>query len=240
MLILVSKKYKGKLCVYCAKRPSTTADHVFAREFFLVNHRNGLPQVPACNVCNGEKSELEHYLTAVLPFGGRHRDASVNLQTMVPKRLQRNAKLRTRLAEAYTGEKIPLESGRIERLFVFITKGLLWHHWQSILGADDCAAATVLQTAGAVGLDHVLSRLKPRDRVRDNLGDGTFIYEGLQTIDSPQSTLWRFSIYGGLCFADDSRDPNEKASLIFAATGPRALMPPFWARVFGEEPQSAR
>jgi hypothetical protein len=231
----VSKKYKGKVCVYCAKRPSTTGDHVFAREFFLLKHRNGLPQVPACDTCNGEKSELEHYLTAVLPFGGRHPDASVNLETMVPKRLQRNAKLRTRLAEGYTREKIPLESGRIERFFVLIAKGLLWHHWQSILGADDCAAATVLQPAGAAPLDQILSKLRPCDRVRVNLGEGTFIYEGLRTIDSPQSALWRFLIYGGLSFAENSRDPSEKASLIFAVTGPRTLLPNFWKTVFGEK-----
>jgi hypothetical protein len=54
-------------------------------EFFLVKHRDGLPQAPACNACNGEKSALEHYLTTNLPFRGRHRDPVVNLQTMVPK-----------------------------------------------------------------------------------------------------------------------------------------------------------
>jgi hypothetical protein len=81
----MSKKYKGKVCVYCGKEPSTTGDHVFAREFFLVKHRDGLPQVPSCDKCNGEKSALEHYLTAVLPFGARHRNASQALQTMVPK-----------------------------------------------------------------------------------------------------------------------------------------------------------
>jgi hypothetical protein len=48
------------------------------------------------------------------------------------------------LAQGYTGEKIPFQSGRIESLFVLIAKGLLYFHWQSLLGADDCAAATVL------------------------------------------------------------------------------------------------
>jgi hypothetical protein len=192
--------------------------------------------VPACNACNGHKSELEHYLTAVLAFGGRHADAAVNLQTMIPKRLEKNAKLRRSLVDGFTGEKISLESGRIEDLFVLISKGLLWYHWQSILGSGDCAAATVFQDAGAAPLNYALSKLKPRGRVSGNLGEGTFMYEGLQTIDSPNSTLWRFLVYGGLRFGD-SQNSREGASLIFAATGPRALMPTFWATVFRDNPR---
>jgi len=235
----MTKKYKDKLCVYCGLRPSTGGDHVFAREFFLVAHRDSLPQVPCCDQCNGEKSALEHYLTTVLPFGGRHASAATNLQMMVPKRLERNARLLGRLREGYDGTRIPLEKGQVEKLFVFITKGLLWYHWQVILGAGDCVAATVFRSEGVASLDHILSRLTPRNRVDVNLGDGTFVYEGRQTIDSPGSSLWRFAIYGGLCFGERSRDSEGKHSLIFAATGPRALMPRFWASVFGEELQPA-
>jgi hypothetical protein len=43
----MSKKYKGKVCVYCGKQSSTAGDHVFSREFFLVKHRDGLPRVGA-------------------------------------------------------------------------------------------------------------------------------------------------------------------------------------------------
>src|ERR1700722_9395653 len=96
----MSKKFKKKTCVYCCgKGISTTGDHVFAREFFLKSRRATLPQVPACAPCNKEKSELEHYLTAVLPFGGRHDDASINLETMVPPRLAKNAKLHRGLGQ---------------------------------------------------------------------------------------------------------------------------------------------
>ena len=43
---------------------------MIAREFFLPERRAHRPQVPACNACNNTKSLLEHYLMAVLPFGG--------------------------------------------------------------------------------------------------------------------------------------------------------------------------
>lgn len=82
----MSKKYKGKTCVYCGSIGSSeTADHVLAREFAL--KRGDIPKVPACKLCNSAKSRLERYLTTVLPFGAKHADAGENLATMVPKRL---------------------------------------------------------------------------------------------------------------------------------------------------------
>jgi len=53
-----SKKFAGELCVYCNSRPAVVPDHVFARKFFLLNKRGNLPQVPACDQCNNEKSRL--------------------------------------------------------------------------------------------------------------------------------------------------------------------------------------
>jgi len=95
----MTKKFKGKLCVYCAERPSESGDHVFAKEFFLLRDRDNLPKVPACKACNEAKSKLEHYLTSVLPFGGRHKSAKTNLETRVPQRLKKNRKLSKQLAE---------------------------------------------------------------------------------------------------------------------------------------------
>jgi hypothetical protein len=153
--------------------------------------------------------------------------------------LERNAKLRAALAEGFTGDKLRLQNGQVEKLFVFIAKGLLWYHWQAILGSEDCVAATVFQEAGVSPPAYTLSTLKPKARVSVNLGDGTFMYEGLQTVDSPQSSLWRFLVYGGLYFCEEAKAPNEKASLLFAVTGPRSLLPNFWATVFGEKIEAA-
>jgi hypothetical protein len=82
----MGKSFKGKACVCCATAPAATMNHVFAREFFLVDRRANLSKVPTCAACNGAKSSLEHYLTAVLPFGGRHADGLVHLTEMVPGR----------------------------------------------------------------------------------------------------------------------------------------------------------
>jgi hypothetical protein len=81
------------------RQSTRTGDHVFARSFFLEHRRENLPKVPACTVCNNEKSKLEHYLATVLPFGGRHDDAHRNLEELVPSRLGGNARLHRELAE---------------------------------------------------------------------------------------------------------------------------------------------
>ena len=89
----VKNRFKGKTCVYCAVPAcSEDGDHVVCRKFFLERHRGDLPKVPACKPCNNRKSELERYLTAVLPFGGRHAVATETLGTMVSDRLEGNKK----------------------------------------------------------------------------------------------------------------------------------------------------
>jgi hypothetical protein len=97
--------------VYCGERESTTPDHVWGRGFCLEQYRDNLPQVPACGKCNGEKSTLEHYLMTVLPFGCQHRDSQATLKTLVPKRLEKNAKLFRELQIGYIGDNCPC--GRI-------------------------------------------------------------------------------------------------------------------------------
>jgi hypothetical protein len=111
-------KFEGEPCVYCASQPATTSDHVLGRGFFLKQRRDNLPQVPACAPCNGKKAELEHYLMSVLPFGGRHADATENLEVVVPGRLEQNRALHRRLgaglSQALTNEhgQLPVNNDR--------------------------------------------------------------------------------------------------------------------------------
>jgi len=96
----MGKRYKGKTCVYCAAAgKSETVDHVLARQFVPGSSQITIPQVPACRQCNKDKSDLEHYLTTVLPFGGRHIDAAANLQNEGPRRLAKNKKVHRELAQ---------------------------------------------------------------------------------------------------------------------------------------------
>ena len=145
----MSKKFKDKICVYCNENLSKTGDHIFAREFFLENHRSNLPKVPSCEKCNNEKSKLEHYLTSLLPFGGRHDDAKKNLKEMVPKRLKKNAKLHSNLSASMGRYWLKQDSGlfvkqtgfkikkiKVTELFRFIARGLYFLHCNMILDRD--------------------------------------------------------------------------------------------------------
>jgi hypothetical protein len=136
----MSKKYKGKTCVYCgAVGLSELPDHVLAREFVLERYRANLPKVPACDACNNNKSKLETALTALLPFGARHADAAENLNTLVPKRLRRNNALRSQIARGVGSPKwvlstsglwqrtsiVAIDTKQLEAWIAFLTVGLV-------------------------------------------------------------------------------------------------------------------
>jgi hypothetical protein len=195
----VSKKYKGKPCAYCAVRLAVTADHIFARGFFLESNRADLPQAPACKECNEHKSHLEHYLQPVLAFGGRHPDASQNLDISARRKLEKDAKLYRQLAAGYTETSVPLDWEKVEVLFRLVVRGLIWYHWKIYLNDVTHSVNVAAWTAAGVPIiDDLIFQAKVERRVSINLGNHTFVYEGAQTPDDPQSTVWKFSIYRGL------------------------------------------
>jgi hypothetical protein len=228
----VSKKFKGERCAYCSVRKAVTGDHIFAREFFVVSARSNLPQAPICESCNNEKSKLEHYLTTVLPFGGRHDDASENLASMVPKRLGKNVRLHRRLQEAQKIVFVPNQEGKLEDtiaipfdgeklegLFSMIARGLAWYHWREYL---EPGYEVQTHTVTARGLQHYeekLFRKNVRARVSNNLGNDTFVYEGVQAVDDPSITVWKFSVYGGLASYEDEIASEMQGSHLISITG---------------------
>ena len=240
----VRKKHRAKPCVYCGQALATTMDHVFAREFFLERQRGNHPKVPACSSCNSKKSQLEGYLTTVLPFGARHGVAAENLSTSVPKRLRGNARLHRELAAGavFAGPSgqsamtllastVPIDSAKLEELFVLIAKGLLYSHWGIVLGVGDSAIAAMITDAAGDIFDQIFFGLKARDRLSFTVGEGTFAYEGLQG-DPPQLSLWKFSTYGGVQLTGDPNAPGHTSSRIYAVTGPNDVVEHMRASVF--------
>jgi hypothetical protein len=227
----MSKRFKGSLCAYCSQRPAVTGDHVFARRFFLEAQRGNLPQVPTCDACNYEKSKLEHYLTAVLPFGGRHPDALVNLSEMVEPRLAKNKKLHRHLSQnssrVWTRTEsrlharsmaLPFEPERVVELFKLVVRGVLFHHWNLRLTDDHFCEVRLLASDGQEIFDRFM-RMRSKATVTENLGNATVIYEGIQGLDSEIISVWRFSLYGGFVLVD----PGEEAIQIGALTGPKRV-----------------
>lgn len=230
----MSKLFKGKTCVYCgAVGASDTGDHVLAREFVAVEHRGQIPKVPACAVCNNKKAAIENYLTAVLPFGGRHAEALDNLTANVPKRLAKNQKLHRNL---YSGSSrvwspepsglvvntmaVPLDGDRLEQLIALMVRGLMFHHWGVILGPNIFLQVLSLTKHGEIFFAGY-SKLNAKQRVTNDIGKGALVYEAAQAVDNDAISVWQMSLYGGFTMA--SGDGNDFMSKFGVFTGPQAI-----------------
>lgn len=231
----MSKGYKGKTCTYCGELDiSQTGDHVFAREFFPKDGRANLPKVPACEPCNREKSELEHYLTTVLPFASRHPVASKLLESRVPDRLGRNVKLHRELATGHGRTlmrdrgiisprmTIPFDGPKLAALFRMVVRGLVAHHWGVLIPQNYHVGAGILTRAGDDFMRQLFLK-NVNQQVCEALSDGLVLYEGVQAIDNPALTIWRFQIYGGTQFGGDARAEDEVASDIWAMSAHIAI-----------------
>ena len=257
----MGKKFRGKLCVYCTERLADTEEHIFSRQFFTLANRANLPKAPACRSCNSAKSALEHYLTAVAPFGARHPDAVTTLENMVPPRLAKNTKLRRRLAAQCSdiwvrtpsglmvrSMALPFDGAKMEAYFAYAVRGLLWHHWSLYLPEESFVHAICVTGAGDQIIEHQLS-LNANARVSENLGNGTIEYRGAQGVDRSDVSVWHFKLYGGIVLAGDPKAPDQETTTVAAFTAPRraafnakwrsgegglrveALMPPTPARI---------
>ena len=239
----MSKRFKGKTCAYCASLgASETGDHVFARQFFPVEKRQNLPQVPACVSCNNKKAELEHYLTTVLPFAGRHADAPRMLTEMVPDRLAKNLKLHRELSEGKTQTweevggllvprmALPFQSEKLASLCEYIAKGLAVHHWGTVIPADHNVRAGMVTAYGDQQFKRFLAM--NGNRVSESWGDDAFRYEGLQSREHLGLTVWRFEPYGAIQMSGDSNAPEEAPTCVWVTTSRSGT---FGALLDGEE-----
>jgi hypothetical protein len=230
----MGKRFKGKTCVYCATAgASETGDHILAREFVPVARRSQIPQVPACRRCNKDKSDLEHYLTAVLLFGGRHADAAANLQNDGLRRLEKNQKLHRELARGrsrlWTKEPsgflvnaltVPIDGKKVEKLIGLIARGLIWHHWEIVLGPE-CFVDLLSLTARDEALFQRFAEMNAIHRVKEDIGDGALVYEGAQGTDNPEVSVWKISILGGVKMT--AMNDEDSTSRFGVMTGPQAI-----------------
>ncbi len=154
----------------------------------------------------------------VLGFGAMHPDAKVNLDTLVRRRLENNLRLKRELEAGYDasgGTTIPFDHEKLDRLFAMIAQGLAWHHWKVLLMPGFSVIASLFSDTGGPFFIQMLAGWKTPVRISQNLGNGTFVYEGAQATDVREATVWRFQMYGGIKFGGDSAVP-EPASLCSA------------------------
>lgn len=231
---MASKKYIGKTCVYCTTATATTADHVFAREFFPANQRTNLPKVPACAACNHKKSDLERYLTAVLPFAGRQSSAAGQLSNEVPRRLAKNPRLHRQLAAGrhrgwwqmksgiiVPATVLPLDGEKLVEYVALVVRGLMWHHWQVLLGTDSFVEAQSLTRHGEKVFGSMSGR-NGRARVAVQHPSGIFAYRGLQGVDIPEISVWELTLLGGMTVSGGDETPIQM-NRFGIVTGPKKI-----------------
>ena len=230
---MASKKFKGKVCVYCTESQSDTADHVVSRSFFPTDLREGIPKVPACAKCNSDKAALEHYLSAFLPIGSTSDTAMAVLEKDIERRLERNKKLarelkfgaQLRWEESESGLilpglKLPLNADFVEALFSMMGRGLIWHHYSELLDPSCHIEARALTP---VGEKKFKSDFFPslNGCVFDDIGNGGFQYVGRQARENPRLTMWLMRFYSGMTFSEFSSDENSQC--MFVTSGPREV-----------------
>jgi hypothetical protein len=114
---------------------------------------------------------------------------------------------------------IPIDGAKVEELFKYITKALMWHHWKVTLGEDTFIEA-IIPTFAMIRQFVGLLRSNAAQRASENLGLGTFMYAGAQGMDNPVISVWEFAIYGGLDLGGRGPRSNEVVSRVYAMTGP--------------------
>lgn len=219
--------------------PATSEDHVFAKQFFLGRDRDNLPKAPACDSCNNRKSALEGYLTVALPFAGRHAQAAENLTTAVPKRLARNRKVSRHIAGSMKPAWIREGGGLYQRTIVvdfdrgkltdwlkYVGRGLPWHHWKVYLRPEDEVSVMYVTDIESALFHSLLDKMRPENKVDEDLGSGTVLYRGLQASNPPQLTVWTIVMYGGIVLYDSNRYSGadaESFTMWWIFTGPPEL-----------------
>jgi hypothetical protein len=116
--------------------------------------------------------------------------------------------------------KVPIDGEKIEKLAGFIVRGLMWHHWNIVLGPDCFVDVLSLTERGEAFFDRY-RRMRASDRVRGDIGNGALVYQGAQGTDNPKVSVWELSIYGGAKMAGaDGADLTSKFGVM---TGPQSI-----------------
>ena len=230
-----SKKYQEKYCVYCVDGISEGADHVICREFFPPDCRRGLPKAPACKPCNSRKSELEHYLTAVLPFGSDHETALQSQVEKVKRRLWRNPALKDELRsgrrpvslKARNGKttittSLPFQPDLLAEYCGFVVKGLVWHEWSTIIPKDYLVEVMPVSQHGLLFFRDLL-KMSPELRQERSFANGGLRYICTRNREDAAFSVWHIKLYDDLLLAGLVQEDTLERVHICALTGPPSI-----------------
>ncbi len=231
-----SKKYKGKSCVYCVDGISDDGEHIISRQFFPSNFRDNLPKAPSCKRCNEAKSQLEHYLTAVLPFSSNHTTALKSQKEKVNRRLNKNLPLKDKLRSGITDAWFPSKNGAVEKTIAipfqtdklieyceYIVKGLVWYEWHVIVPKQYVIEVMTLTQHGYSFFRDYIFTLSSDFRYERSFAEGGFAYTCIRNSTDAAFSAWHFSFYEKIHLSEDTDNKVVEFAEICAMAGPPTI-----------------
>jgi hypothetical protein len=210
---LMSSESKPKrhpeICIYCAKNPGVTDDHVPPKSFFPQPRPSNLITVPACNKWNSGAGKDDDYFLATFMFSEAGiTDAGKTLwRQRVHRMFSKNLGLRRKNASGLSHRRVATPSGiylgrrmalqfderRFDRVVQKIVRGLYYFEYGETLPADAEVMTLFLSTKAryetAVGYANQLDWGKKR-------WPGIFEYRCGRVPGAPQQSVWLMRCYG--------------------------------------------
>lgn len=209
----MSPKPNPKVCVYCAKNPGVTDDHVPPKSFFPQPRPSNLITVPACNKCNSGAAMDEDYFLATFMFSEAGiTDAGKTLwRQRLHRMFHKNLGLRRKIAEGlsyrsmatptgiHLGRRITLQydERRFHPVIQKIVRGLYYFEYGESLPAETELMTLFLSTKArfetAVGYAHQLGWGKRQ-------WPCIFEYRCARVPDAPRVSVWLMRCYSNTYF----------------------------------------
>jgi len=115
-----------------------------------------------------------------------------------------------------------LDAKKLHALIRYIVRGLNAYHWNSVIPSEYSVGVGVWTADGEREILQWLPR-KGRSLAEGNWGLGAFEYTGIQAVDDPYFTFWKFKLYGGALFGGDPAETDEASPRLWAATSPKPI-----------------
>lgn len=217
------------MCILRDGISTTTGDHVVARQFVPTDLRNNLPKVPCCEGCNNKKSQLEHYLTTILPFSGRHSYAEKTLIS-TQRRLSKNQGLAREIEKSFVLDQridagdvsslltITFDSQKLTALSEYIARGLDLVNEGREFKTNIGYYAHSITDFGDTTFRDVYFKSHEGIYNTNSIGGEFLEYESFHASSDQNISFWIFSYFGGIQFAGQTA--GDIANKIWVFSGP--------------------
>jgi hypothetical protein len=214
-------------CAYCGASPALTGDHVVPKCLFIPPLPQDVVVVPACSVCNNDKSKDDDYLRDFLVMdyqGSTNPIAQEIFDTKVMRSVQRNSSAVVRVAMTqarlishvttgglYLGQlpSFDLDQIRIQRIFSYIVRGLYYKVIHTRMPADCAITVRRVNAKEADEIYHIIKGMNGNGLYR--IGQGVFECAFMYADEEPESSLWLLAFYQRVFFTVGTAPPVDRS-----------------------------